>query len=49
MNLSRLCRNSIPGSLSLDKPNPDRSTSNSLTALVVSYKYLGVIFDSKPH
>ena len=45
MNFPRSYRDIIPGGLSLDKPNPDRSTSNSLTAPVISYKYLGVIFD----
>ena len=47
MNFPRLYRVLIPGNLSLDKLNPDRSTTNSLTAPVASYKYLGVIFDPK--
>ena len=49
INFLRPYRDSIPGSLSLDRPNPDRSTSKSLMALVTSYKYLGVIFDPKLH
>jgi Reverse transcriptase (RNA-dependent DNA polymerase) len=38
MNFPRSYRDPIPGNLSLDKPNPDGSTTNSLTAPVVSYK-----------
>ena len=47
MNFPRSYRDPIPGSLSLDKPNQDGSTSNSLTAPVMSYKYLWIIFNSK--
>ena len=47
MNFPRSYRDPIPGNLSLDKPNPDGSTTNSLTAPVVSYKYLGIVFDPK--
>ena len=47
MNFPRLYRDLILGNLSLDKLNPDRSTTNSLTAPVMSYKYLGIIFDPK--
>ena len=47
MNFPRSFRDPTPGSLSLNRPNPDRMTSNSLTAPVTSYKYLGIIFDPK--
>ena len=47
MNSPRSYRDLIPGNLSLDKPNPDGSTTNSLTAPVISYKYLGIIFNPK--
>ena len=47
MNFPRSYRDPIPGNLSLDKPNPDGSTTNSLTAPVVSYKYLRIIFGPK--
>ena len=47
MNFPRSYRDVIPGNLSLDKLNPDRTTTNSLTAPIASYKYLGVIFDPK--
>ena len=49
MNFPRSHRDLIPGNLSLNKPNLDGSTSNSLMAPVVSYKYLGIIFDPKLH
>jgi hypothetical protein len=49
MNFPRSYRDTIPGSLSLDKPNPNGTTTNSLTAPVISYKYLGVIFDPNLH
>ena len=47
MNFPRSLRDPTPGSLSLDRPNPDGTTTNSLTAPITSYKYLGVIFDPK--
>ena len=47
MNFSRSFRDSIPGPLSLNKLNPDGSVMMSLTHPVLSYKYLGVIFDPK--
>ena len=47
MNFPRLYRDPIPGNLSLNKLNPDGSTTNSLRAPVASYKYLGIIFDHK--
>ena len=47
MNFPRSYNDPIHGNLSLNKPNPDRSTTNSLTAPVASYKYLGIIFDPK--
>ena len=47
MNFLRSYRDIIPGSFSLNKPNPDGSTSNSLTMPVILYKYLGVIFDPR--
>jgi hypothetical protein len=47
MNFPRSYRDALPGNLSLDKPNPDGTTTNSLTAPVASCKYLGVIFDPK--
>ena len=49
MNLPRSYRDPILGSLSLDKPNLAGLTTNSLMALVSSYKYLGVIFNPKLH
>jgi hypothetical protein len=47
MNFSRSYRNTIPGNLSLDKPNADGSVMTSITLPVLLYKYLGVIFDPK--
>src|ERR1700720_2794442 len=47
MNFPRSFRDSIPGPLSLDKPNPDGSVTTSLTHPVSLYKYLGVIFDPR--
>jgi hypothetical protein len=47
MNFPRSYRDAIPGALSLDKPNLDGSVTTMLTHPVLSYKYLGVIFDPK--
>jgi len=47
MNFPRSYRDAIPGPLSLDRPNLDGSITTSLTHPVLSYKYLGVIFDPK--
>jgi len=47
MNFPRSYRDTIPGPLSLDRPNLDGSITTSLTHPVISYKYLGVIFDPK--
>jgi len=45
MNFPRSYRDTIPGDLSLEKPNSDGTVSTSLTKVVMLYKYLGVIFD----
>ena len=47
MNFPRSYRDSIPGGLTLDKPNKDGSVTSSVTLPVASYKYLGVIFDPR--
>ena len=47
MNFPRSYRDHIPGGLSLDKPNADRSVTTSVALPVLSYKYLGVLFDPK--
>jgi ribonuclease HI len=47
MNFPRSYRDPVPGALSLTKPNLDGSVSTSLVHPVLSYKYLGVIFDPK--
>jgi ribonuclease HI len=49
MNIPRSYCDAIPGALSLDKPNLDGSVTTTLTHPVLSYKYLGVIFDPKLH
>ena len=47
MNFPRTHRDVIPAGLALDKPNEDSSVTSSVTLPVLSYKYLGVIFDPK--
>ena len=47
MNFPRTYRDHIPAGLTLDKPNKDGSVTASVTLPVLSYKYLGVIFDPK--
>ena len=49
MNFPRSHRDHIPGSLTLDKPNADGSIMTSIALPVLSYKYLGVLFDPKLH
>ena len=49
MNFPRSYRDHVPGSLSLDKPNADDTITTSVTLPVLSYKYLGVLFDPKLH
>ena len=47
INFPRTHRDLIPARLTLDKPNEDSSVTSSVTLPVLSYKYLGVIFDPK--
>ena len=47
MNFPRTYRDHIPGGLSLDKPNIDGSVTTSVALPVLSYKYLGGLFDPK--
>jgi len=47
MNFPRSYRDPIPSDLQLDKPNEDDMVTSSLTKPVASYKYLGVIFNSR--
>ena len=47
MNFPRSYRDRIPEGLSLDKPNADGSVTMSVALPVLSYKYLGVLFDPK--
>ena len=47
MNFPRSHRDHIPGGLTLDKPNADRSITTSIALPVLLYKYLGVLFDPK--
>ena len=49
MNFPRSYRDALLGTLSLNRPNADSSTTTSLIQPVSSYKYLGVIFDPKLH
>jgi hypothetical protein len=49
MNFPRSFRDAIPTDLVLHKPNPDGSVTASPIKTITSYKYLGVIFDSKLH
>ena len=45
MNFPRSHRDTLPGNLVLNKTNPDGSISAHSISAVLSYKYLGVIFD----
>ena len=47
MNFPRSYRDPLPDGLTLDKPNEDGSVSSTTMLPVMSYKYLGVIFDPK--
>ena len=47
MNFPRSFRDHIPGGLTLDKPNADRTITSSIVLPVLSYKYLGILFDPK--
>ena len=49
MNFPRSHKDHIPGGLTLDKPNADRLITTSIALPVLSYKYLGVLFDPKLH
>ena len=51
MNFPRSFRDHIPGGLTLDKPNANRMITSSIVLPVLSYKYLGILFDPKlpPH
>ena len=42
-------RDHIPEGLTLDKPNADGTITSSIVLPVLSYKYLGVLFDPKLH
>src|ERR1700720_163560 len=46
MNFPCLYRDTSPGDLILDRPNPDRLVNTSSIKAVNLYKYLGVIFDA---
>ena len=47
MNFPRSYRDHIPGGLSLDKPNADGMITTSVALPVLSYKYLGILFDPR--
>ena len=47
INFPRSFRDHIPEGLTLDKPNADRMITSSIILPVLSYKYLGVLFDHK--
>ena len=47
MNFPRTYRDNHLEGLSLDRPNEDSTISTSISLPVVSYKYLGVLFDPK--
>ena len=47
MNFPRSYRDHIPGGLSLDKPNADGMITTSVALSVLSYKYLGILFDPR--
>ena len=47
MNFPRSHRDHIPDGLTLDKQNADSLVTKSITLPVLSYKYLGVLFDPK--
>ena len=49
INFPRTYRDHIPGGLSLDKPNADGLVTMSGALPVLSYKYLGVLFNPKLH
>ena len=49
MNFSGSFRDKIPADLVLHKPNLDGSISASFIQTIMSYKYLGVIFNPKLH
>ena len=49
MNFPRSFRDHIPGGLTLDKPNADGMITSSVVLPVLSYKYLGVLFNPKLH
>ena len=47
MNFPRSYRDHILGGLSLDKPNADSTITTSVALPILSYKYLGVLFNPR--